>query len=97
MLWAGMVGKTVPVFEEDGEMGMTEEFSILDLQENTDMRKAAPAYFPDLNLETVMDRLADKWGRDVRKYFLASLAKSAKTHQQSCRLRTSYGEIIDLD
>ena len=47
-----------------------EEFSILDLHEKTDMRITAPDYFLDLNLETVLDLLADRWGRAVRKYYM---------------------------
>ena len=68
---------------------MTEEFSILDLHANTDTRKAAPTYFPDLNLETVMDRLADKWGRDVRKYFLYLPA----TPEDEAYRRAVYGDV----
>lgn len=44
-------------------------FSILDLRERTGLRKDLPAYYQDLNLETVLERLTVAWGRAVRKYY----------------------------
>ncbi len=46
-----------------------EEFSILDLQEKIYLKEETPAYFQDLNLETVLERLTMKWGRNLRNYF----------------------------
>lgn len=65
------------------------DFSILDLHENRDMRKTAPVYFRDLNLDTVMDRLTAGWGRAVRKYFLYL----PETPEDEAYRRSVYGDV----
>ncbi len=45
------------------------EFSILDPRGKPDRRRELPAFFRDLNLETVLERLALEWGQSVKRYF----------------------------
>ncbi len=54
--------------EENGGMADV-EFSILDLHPRGDASGERPAYFQDLNLDTVLDRLAVYGGRQVRRCF----------------------------
>ncbi len=64
-------------------------FSILDLRERTGRRKDLPAYFRDLNLETILDRLTLRWGRAVRPYF----HDLPETARDEAYRRAVYGDV----
>lgn len=48
---------------------MNENFSILNLYELTTEPDDIPAFYQDLNLVQIMDRVSAKWGRGVRKFY----------------------------
>ena len=52
------------------EVVMTEEFSILDLQESPHTDAPRPAFYLDLNLNQILDKVTAQWNRQVRKLFL---------------------------
>ncbi|MBP5609010.1 MAG: hypothetical protein J6X66_12205, partial [Lachnospiraceae bacterium] len=48
---------------------MTENFSILDLYgKERDPETIAP-FFKDLNISQILDKLSQRWGKNVRKYY----------------------------
>ncbi|MCR5249194.1 MAG: hypothetical protein K6E50_01160 [Lachnospiraceae bacterium] len=66
-----------------------EEFSILDPgSKEADPLEVAP-FYQDLNLFKLLDRIAKRWGRDVRKYYLSLPASSEVTDYR----RAVYGDI----
>lgn len=73
---------------------MTEEraeeaFSILDLHARKHEKKDVPAYFQDLNLDTVLDRLALQWGRSIREYY----RYLPETAEEEAYRRAVYGDV----
>ena len=48
---------------------MNEKFSILNQYDLSSEPEDIPAYYQDLNLVRIMDRVSVKWGRNVRKFY----------------------------
>ncbi len=72
------------------ENGKTETvFSILDLRERRQEKKEIPAYFQDLNLETVFDLLAFYGGQAVRKHY----RYLPETAEEEAYRRAVYGDV----
>ncbi len=65
------------------------EFSILDLHEHPERKKKTPAYFRDLNLETVAGLLTNLWDRSLREYFLYL----PETAEDEAYRRAVYGDV----
>ncbi|MCR5769339.1 MAG: hypothetical protein K6G45_12775 [Lachnospiraceae bacterium] len=69
--------------------GKTEEFSILNLSAEKHDADGIASFFQDLNLLQVIDKLAKKWGKDVRKLYLYVPA----TQEEEAYRRAVYGDI----
>ncbi len=65
------------------------EFSILDMHGRTPSGSEPPAYFRDLNLETVLDHMADRWGGSCREYF----RYLPQTREEEAYRRGIYGDV----
>ena len=48
---------------------MNEKFSIINQSDLTSEPEDIPAFYQDLNLVQIMDRISVKWGRNVRKFY----------------------------
>ena len=65
------------------------EFSILDPYGQIPSKKETPAYFRDLNLDTVLDRLTGKWGSAVLAYYRGL----PETAEEEAYRRDVYGDV----
>ncbi|MBP5462277.1 MAG: hypothetical protein J6Y20_09150 [Lachnospiraceae bacterium] len=66
-----------------------EDFSILNLYGKTYDSEETEAFFQDLNLLQVIDKLSAKWGRGIRKYYLYL----PEDPQEEAYRRAVYGDI----
>ena len=73
--------------EESGKNGTA--FSILDPRERKQEKKEIPAYFQDLNLETVLDLLAFYGGKAVRELY----RDLPRTPEDTAYRRAVYGDV----
>ncbi len=64
-------------------------FSILDIGSPPQSTGEVPAYYADLNLETVLDRLADKGGGAVREMY----RRLPETREDTARRRAVYQDV----
>ena len=64
-------------------------FSILDLHEPGNGMKLTPAWFQDLNLDTILNQLTKKWGYPLRKLFLYL----PETSEDEAYRRAVYGDV----
>ena len=74
--------------KEENRLPVT-EFSILDLHEPGSGKKEIPSYFQDLNLNTMLDRLTGKFGRQVQQYFMYL----PETAEDEAYRRAVYGDV----
>ena len=68
----------------------TGEFSILNLYGNEEDPETTGAFYEDLNLIQIIDKLVSKWGRNIRKYFRylpATEAEEAYRRAVYCDIR----------
>ena len=49
---------------------MAESFSILDMQESPHTDAPRPAFYLDLNLNQIIDKVTSQWDSQVKKMFL---------------------------
>ena len=73
----------------DEKINSSEEFSILYLYERGGGEDEIPAFFQDLNLLQIMDKMCIRWGRRIREYY----RYPAKTQREAAYRHGVYCDI----
>ena len=77
----------IEAMDEDNKI--PEDFSILNLYGKTYDSEETEAFYRDLNLLQVIDRLASRWGNSIRKYFMYL----PENPQEEAYRREVYGDV----